>query len=36
MAKLNNKKTTKKNRKILLDSMIVTISGISASMKNTG
>ena len=36
MNKLNNKKLTKKNRKIFMDAMIVTISGISASMKNTG
>ena len=36
MKKLNNKKLTNKNKKILMDAMIVTISGISASMKNTG
>ena len=36
MKKLENKKLSKKNKKILMDAMFVTISGISASMKNTG
>ena len=36
MDKLNFKNISKKNYQILLDAMIVTISGISASMKNTG
>ncbi len=36
MKKLENKRLSKKNKKILMDAMFVTISGISASMKNTG
>jgi len=36
MKRLNNKNINTKNKKILMDAMIVTISGISASMKNTG
>ncbi|MDC0226824.1 phosphoenolpyruvate carboxylase, partial [Alphaproteobacteria bacterium] len=36
MFKLNKKKLNQINHKILFDAMITTISGISASMKNTG
>ena len=36
MKRLNKKNINTKNKKILMDAMIVTISGISASMKNTG
>ena len=36
MKRLKNKNISKSNKKILMDAMIVTISGISASMKNTG
>ena len=36
MKRLNKKKIKSKSKKILMDAMIVTISGISASMKNTG
>ena len=36
MKRLNKKNINKKSKKILMDAMIVTISGISASMKNTG
>ena len=36
MKRLNRNKILKKDKKILMDAMIVTISGISASMKNTG
>ena len=36
MKRLNKKNINTKSKKILMDAMIVTISGISASMKNTG
>ena len=36
MKRLNKKNINTKRKKILMDAMIVTISGISASMKNTG
>ena len=36
MKRLNKKNINAKSKKILMDAMIVTISGISASMKNTG
>ena len=36
MKRLNKKNINSKSKKILMDAMIVTISGISASMKNTG
>ena len=36
MKRLNKKNIKSKSKKILMDAMIVTISGISASMKNTG
>ena len=36
MKRLNKKNINPKSKKILMDAMIVTISGISASMKNTG
>ena len=36
MSKLNHKKLSKKDKQILFDATLVTISGISASMKNTG
>ena len=36
MRKLNKKNLNKKQKEILMDAMIVTITGISAAMKNTG
>ena len=36
MLRLSKKNLDKKQREILMDAMIVTISGISAAMKNTG
>jgi phosphoenolpyruvate carboxylase len=36
MRKLKNKKLLKNQKNILMDAMMVTISGISAAMKNTG
>ena len=36
MKKLNNNNLKGKNRKILMDAMLVTIAGIAAAMKNTG
>jgi len=36
MKKLKNKNLTKKNKLILMDAMMVTVTGISAAMKNTG
>ena len=36
MKKLKNKKISKKNKELLMDAMIATITGISAAMKNTG
>ena len=36
MRKLNKSKLNKKQKEILMDAMIVTITGISAAMKNTG
>ncbi len=36
MKKLYKKKLKKKNKKLLVDSMLVTIAGIAAAMKNVG
>ena len=36
MKKLNKNNLKDKNRKILMDAMLVTIAGIAAAMKNTG
>jgi len=36
MRKLNQKKIKGKNRKILIDAVLVTVAGIAAAMKNTG
>jgi len=36
MKKLNNSNLKGKNRKILMDAMLVTIAGIAAAMKNVG
>ena len=36
MRKLNKNNLKSKNRKILMDAMLLTIAGISAAMKNTG
>ena len=36
MRKLKSKKLTSNQKNILMDAMMVTISGISAAMKNTG
>ena len=36
MKKLNRNSLKGKNRKILMDAMLVTIAGIAAAMKNTG
>jgi phosphoenolpyruvate carboxylase len=36
MSKLNLKRLSTKDKKTLFDATLVTISGISASMKNTG
>ncbi len=36
MKKLKNKKISKKQKELLMDAMIATITGISAAMKNTG
>jgi len=36
MKKLNQTNLKGKNRKILMDAMLVTIAGIAAAMKNTG
>ncbi len=36
MKKLNQKKIKEKNRKILMDAVLVTVAGIAAAMKNTG
>jgi len=36
MFRLSKKNLDKKQKEILMDAMIVTISGISAAMKNTG
>ena len=36
MRKLRKPNTSKKRKEILMDAMIVTITGISAAMKNTG
>ena len=36
MRKLNKKSLNKKQKETLMDAMIVTITGISAAMKNTG
>ena len=36
MRKLNKKGLNKKQKETLMDAMIVTITGISAAMKNTG
>jgi len=36
MRKLRSKRLNKKQKEILMDAMIVTITGISAAMKNTG
>ena len=36
MRKLNKKNLNKKQKETLMDAMIVTITGISAAMKNTG
>ena len=36
MKKLNKSNLKGKNRKILMDAMLVTIAGIAAAMKNTG
>ena len=36
MRKLNKNSLKGKNKKILMDAMMVTIAGISAAMKNTG
>jgi len=36
MNKISRKKYSKKNKKIILDAILTTISGLSAAMKNTG
>ena len=36
MNKISKKKYSKKNKKIILDAILNTISGLSAAMKNTG
>jgi len=36
MKKLKKNNLKRKNRKILMDAMLVTIAGIAAAMKNTG
>ena len=36
MRKLNQEKIKGKNRKILIDAVLVTVAGIAAAMKNTG
>jgi phosphoenolpyruvate carboxylase len=36
MRKLNQGKIKGKNRKILIDAVLVTVAGIAAAMKNTG
>jgi len=36
MNKISSNKYSKKNKKIILDAILTTISGLSASMKNTG
>jgi len=36
MRKLNQRKIKGKNRKILMDAVLVTVAGIAAAMKNTG
>ena len=36
MRKLNQRKIKGKNRKILIDAVLVTVAGIAAAMKNTG
>jgi len=36
MLRLSKKNIDRKQKEVLMDAMIVTISGISSSMKNTG
>jgi len=36
MKKIKRSNISNKNRKILLDALMTTISGLSAAMKNTG